>query len=67
MIPGTGLGNPVTMLPKHHSLRVPRLGHSALEFVFVVYASVFWGVVWVLLVLWHALVALYRKAVDRRD
>ena len=44
MISGNGLGNPVTMLPKYHSLLVPRLGHSSLEFTFVVIASVFWGV-----------------------
>ncbi|MCK5133843.1 MAG: hypothetical protein KAR40_17040 [Candidatus Sabulitectum sp.] len=67
MISGTGLGNPVTMLPKYHSFRVPRLGHSALEFVFAVFASVFWGAVWILLVVWHALGALYRMAVDWRD
>jgi hypothetical protein len=35
--------------------------------VFVVYASVFWGVVWILQVLRHALAALYWMAVDLRD
>ena len=67
MIPGTGLRNPVTMLPKFHSVHVPCLGHSSLEFVFVVYASVFWGVVWLFAVLWHFVHSVARRVAESND
>lgn len=53
MISGTGLGNPVTMLPKFHSVRVPHSGHSSLEFVFAFYGLLYSVVRWMLAVIWE--------------
>lgn len=35
------------MLPKFHTVNIPRLGHSGLEFTFAVYAYVLHGFWWV--------------------
>ena len=56
VISGTGLRNPITMLPELHSLSALRLGQSSLEFAFAAYASVVWALVWMLSLLWHLLV-----------
>ena len=55
MIPGTGLGNLVTMLPKYHKVTVPLLGREDLEFVFSLFLHLFWGLCWLLQVLWQLL------------
>ena len=64
MTPGTGLGNQVTMLPKYHTVRVPRLGHPYLEFTYDLFTHLFWGLTELLL---RGLVCLYRAVAAKRD
>ncbi len=60
MIPGTGLGNLVTMLPKFYSVRVPHSGHSSLQLALVFYGLLYIIVRWLLIVVGYLLVKVIR-------
>ena len=61
VISGTGLGNLVTMFPKFHTIRVPWLGRNDLELSYSFYAHLFWGIYWIIEVLWFGLVWVFKR------